>query len=1384
MTKIKKLHHKRHNHPPQEIQWLREQLESTSVNNIHNVLEPYNEWPFVRGDMYHWITVLNRFDDILADVSEKYELHTLQKTEFDSDTQKTLVAVMQFSRLLMENCVNRNLYSSIEYLDCLLNTSDPEVLEATLRMLIRSAPRWSYQRDIKANLVALSARLMIIASPWNLKRDAVPFINQGLADDIASHTNEFRLLVQDGVTEVLQKHAGVIHYQFFRTADDIRRLEEEDAASASNAGASTTGNRKPQSKRGQSQSAAGASRGSASSITEGLITIDVPISELDIELSASIHKQMEQAFDQLVAKYRISQTHHYELRHRIYVALALATGNTELRLLLLRSRIYAATVLSQLMGEQEFKNIFLSREPNFTSDIITVLQPEVHAPLSLQTAVLLALEGLLKQRREVSGAYVSLNASANHGVLMFILRKALTNIGEPPVFPYEFMSALYMFLTSMTTTMNGGQLLVSAGAIPVFVSALKQAHPGHLRGTGRVARLLWSLISSVTSAFPAFCGANGISTLVNRMHTEVLNAVAIGDANPEAANDLSSPVKMLLFSEYPKQVYRRREVLPPEQIYLLKELFKLLCNLMQQPSYQDRLRNLVETTLPETLRVVVTHPGVFGNNIYGPAISISAMLVHNEPTSLPILQEARLPQALLESLENHVPYNGDVIINIPSVIGAFCLNDSGMEQFSKSSVISKALNTFADPEFIRVLQEGDVTGLFGAGLDEFMRHFPVVKEPIMDSIIEMIKNIITMGSKDSPLLKYNPGNTLLLRSNKEDSMKAYHDDLYGMMLESMTTFFEGLLEQRAHSELFVEKNGWELVVQTVRSPLLPFAFVKSRAFESLNGLSSMLLDTSQTDIFKVLFKELKHCLEQPALVGDNLEGSSSQDAADAYIALSNPTYLSDEQYAAMQENIHNSVSATGAIALITYLINGSGGGSLTRCVKNINDVISTDDFLAIITRVCATYLNSIQKAVAAEHALSLLPEPRDDKKADSKPSSSSKGKEAENTLPREQRQQDMDVDSVDNIDTTVDLYVRANHQSLAEVAIAYTLEAGDFIECISNSLSFDSKPRSSDSNSASADASGPKIGPVVAKELTSFIKRMLALCLSAEHTIVGAQLIDQSMVTIMKTLVFARNRIYIKLRIFTELVEQGGLDDFCQLLEKTLVWTESIPVEDEEPSSIMSSTADTIRLADPRKRVRRVLENVLESMLSILSFMVDGEPIVDCPEYSAICQEHIAHQKWFHPGGLLTKIRLTALPVLQKIWHSPLLIYSSGNLIQAFIGGIGPIIRGNRETVTPTSGSELRPHFSSLLERHRGSQANRRNSGTHTPIPLLSRALATTERPNQSLLESLRGDLTAAADDSEHWPERIEELTSHGISLEEIREGLLRNNLHLANTFR
>ena len=160
-------------------------------------------WPFPRGDLYHWIPLLDRFDSILEDFVTEYRLNEgpqlqrferrlLQKDtlvanggrtkddiqEFGLDGDREVVeTILAFSRTLMENCGNRSLYSSSDRLGELLNTTSLSLLSTTLRLMARLAQRYhaSRQRGTNANQYLNTA---LLASHYNIDLDNV----QKLAD--------------------------------------------------------------------------------------------------------------------------------------------------------------------------------------------------------------------------------------------------------------------------------------------------------------------------------------------------------------------------------------------------------------------------------------------------------------------------------------------------------------------------------------------------------------------------------------------------------------------------------------------------------------------------------------------------------------------------------------------------------------------------------------------------------------------------------------------------------------------------------------------------------------------------------------------------------------------------------------------------------------------------------------------------------------------------------------------------------------------------------------------------------------------------------------------------------------------------------------------------
>ncbi|KAI8051113.1 hypothetical protein BDF22DRAFT_89509 [Syncephalis plumigaleata] len=91
------------------------QLRDSSESELMTRLEQFDNWTLPRGDMFHWVAVLDRFDVILERLVKQYRLdQEIQLQSFTLDEKRLIVGILKFSRLLVENCTNRNIYNSYE----------------------------------------------------------------------------------------------------------------------------------------------------------------------------------------------------------------------------------------------------------------------------------------------------------------------------------------------------------------------------------------------------------------------------------------------------------------------------------------------------------------------------------------------------------------------------------------------------------------------------------------------------------------------------------------------------------------------------------------------------------------------------------------------------------------------------------------------------------------------------------------------------------------------------------------------------------------------------------------------------------------------------------------------------------------------------------------------------------------------------------------------------------------------------------------------------------------------------------------------------------------------------------------------------------------------
>jgi len=123
-----------------------------------------------------------------------------------------------------------------------------------------------------------------------------------------------------------------------------------------------------------------------------------------------------------------------------------------------------------------------------------------------------------------------------------------------------------------------------------------------------------------------------------------------------------------------------------------------------------------------------------------------ATFVHNEPTSLTIIQEIGLPEAFYKVVESGVEPSFEVIQAIPNALGALCLNQTGQDQLAaRPSIIPGLLSIFTSERHLRVLQDKENAVLIGTSIDELIRHHPFLKVAVFEGVRSILGQIEDLG---------------------------------------------------------------------------------------------------------------------------------------------------------------------------------------------------------------------------------------------------------------------------------------------------------------------------------------------------------------------------------------------------------------------------------------------------------------------------------------------------------------------------------------------------------------------------------------------------------------------------------------------------------------
>eukprot|EP00882_Tetradesmus_deserticola_P034397 GHRQ01039440.1.p1 GENE.GHRQ01039440.1~~GHRQ01039440.1.p1 ORF type:complete len:219 (-),score=90.14 GHRQ01039440.1:148-804(-) len=160
---------------PAQVKHAVQQITSTPLAELASVLRGF-KWTFDKGDINHWVSVLDHFDSFFEEFTSKRADVQLRLgeagVEADSPFPTTgCLAVLSATCVLLENCSNKTAYSSSEHLTNLLAAPVPEVVAAalqTFQVLLRKTHHTSVRWVAPPGL---SQRLLCLSKGWGGKEE-------------------------------------------------------------------------------------------------------------------------------------------------------------------------------------------------------------------------------------------------------------------------------------------------------------------------------------------------------------------------------------------------------------------------------------------------------------------------------------------------------------------------------------------------------------------------------------------------------------------------------------------------------------------------------------------------------------------------------------------------------------------------------------------------------------------------------------------------------------------------------------------------------------------------------------------------------------------------------------------------------------------------------------------------------------------------------------------------------------------------------------------------------------------------------------------------------------------------------------------------------------
>ncbi|XP_061630934.1 E3 ubiquitin-protein ligase HUWE1 isoform X2 [Phyllopteryx taeniolatus] len=713
---------------PADCRILIDKLKACNDEQLLVELQHIKTWNIGKCELYHWVDLLDRFDGILCDAGQTVEnmswLLVCDRPD-NSQLKALLLAVLNFTALLIEYSFSRHLYSSIEHLTTLLASCDMQVVLSVLNLLYVFSKRSNYITRLGSDKrTPLLARLQHLAESWGGKENGF-----GLAE-----------CCRDLLMTKYPPSATTLHFEFYAEPGPEVKVERKTSSNT--------------------------------------------LHYIHIEQLDKISDSPSEIMESLTVLYNIPK----DKQTLLFTHIRLAHGfsNHKKRLQAVQARLHAISILvySNALGESTNSILY----NGLIEELVDVLQITDKQLVDIKAASLRTLTSIVHLERtpKLSNIIDCTGTASYHGFLPVLVRNCIQAMIDPLMepYPHQFATALFSFLYHLASYDAGGEALVSCGMMEALLKVIKFLgdEQDQITFVTRAVRVV-DLITNLDMA--AFQSHSGLSIFICRLEHEVdlsrkecpfvikpkirrprpvveseemdtdmeTSEVAMESSPGPSTSSASRPEVEQRAQSSTANTPRAGMQCIPQRAALLKSMLNFLKKAIQDPAFSDGIRHVMDGSLPTSLKHIISNAEYYGPSLFLLATEVVTVFVFQEPSLLSSLQDNGLTDVMLHALLiKDVPATREVLGSLPNVFSALCLNARGLLSFVQCQPFERLFKVLLSPDYLPAMRRrrssdplGDTASNLGSAVDELMRHQPTLKTDATTAIIKLLEEICNLG---------------------------------------------------------------------------------------------------------------------------------------------------------------------------------------------------------------------------------------------------------------------------------------------------------------------------------------------------------------------------------------------------------------------------------------------------------------------------------------------------------------------------------------------------------------------------------------------------------------------------------------------------------------